>query len=101
VRLAGSAPLTGSAGFLSGKHDPADFALRLLHKAVGLGREVGVPMRLSDMAFEELTEAMNHGWEHATAPSASSCRSNAPASNRPPSIQARAGDPRPRQAKVI
>ncbi|MGC2198637.1 MAG: NAD-binding protein, partial [Stellaceae bacterium] len=52
--------------FLSGKHDPADFALRLLHKdvglAVGLGREVGVPMRLANMAFEELTEAMNRGW---------------------------------------
>ena len=34
------------------KYDPADFALRLLHKdvglAVGLGREVGVPMRLAN-----------------------------------------------------
>src|SRR5438552_3433495 len=52
--------------FLQGKHDPADFALRLLHKdvglAVGLGREVGVPMRLANMAYEELTEAMNRGW---------------------------------------
>jgi hypothetical protein len=37
-----------------------------LHKdvglAVGLGREVGVPMRLANMAYEELTEAMNRGW---------------------------------------
>jgi len=53
--------------FLSGKHDPANFALRLLHKdvglAVGLGREIGVPMRLANMAFEELTGAMNRGWE--------------------------------------
>ena len=52
--------------FLSGQHDPADFALRLLHKdvglAVGLGREVGVPMRLANMAFEGLTEAMNRDW---------------------------------------
>jgi len=52
--------------FLSSQHDPADFALRLLHKdvglAVGLGREVGVPMRLANMAFEELSEAMNRGW---------------------------------------
>jgi 3-hydroxyisobutyrate dehydrogenase len=52
--------------FLSGQHDPADFALRLLHKdvglAVGLGREIGVPMRLANLAFEELTEAMNRGW---------------------------------------
>ena len=52
--------------FLPGQHDPADFALRLLHKdvglAVGLGREVGVPMRLANLAYEELTEAMNRGW---------------------------------------
>jgi len=37
-----------------------------LHKdvglAVGLAREVGVPMRLANMAYEELTEAMNRGW---------------------------------------
>ncbi len=42
------------------------FQVRHLHKdvglAVGLGREVGVPMRLANMAFEELTEAMNRGW---------------------------------------
>jgi 3-hydroxyisobutyrate dehydrogenase len=52
--------------FLTGQHDPADFALRLLHKdvslAVGLGREIGVPMRLANLALEELTEAMNCGW---------------------------------------
>src|SRR5246127_1367447 len=52
--------------FLSGQHDPADFALRLLHKdvslAVGLGKEVGVPMRLANMAYEELTEGPNRGW---------------------------------------
>src|SRR5580693_6466010 len=52
--------------FLTGQHDPADFALRLLHKDVGLavalGREVGVPMRLANLALEELTEAMTRGW---------------------------------------
>ena len=52
--------------FLSGTYDPADFALRLLHKdvslAVGLGKEVGVPMRLANLALEELTEAVNRGW---------------------------------------
>ena len=52
--------------FLSSTYDPADFALRLLHKdvslAVGLGREVGVPMRLANLALEELTEALNRGW---------------------------------------
>jgi 3-hydroxyisobutyrate dehydrogenase len=60
--------------FLSSKHDPADFALRLLHQdvwiAVGLGREVGVLMRLANMAYEELSEAMNRGWGTRTAPSA-------------------------------
>ena len=52
--------------FLAAQYDPADFALRLLHKdvslAVGLGKEVGVPMRLANMALEELTEAMTRGW---------------------------------------
>src|SRR6202162_180391 len=53
--------------FLAGQYDPADFALRLLHKdvslAVGLGKEVGVPMRLANMGLEELTEAMGRGWQ--------------------------------------
>ena len=30
--------------------------------AIGLGREVGVPMRLANVAYEELTEAMSRGW---------------------------------------
>ena len=41
--------------FLQGKHKDVGLA-------VGLGREVGVPMRLANMAYEELTEAMNRGW---------------------------------------
>jgi 3-hydroxyisobutyrate dehydrogenase-like beta-hydroxyacid dehydrogenase len=52
--------------FLTGHHDPADFVRRLLLRdvglAVGLGREVGVPMRLANLVYEELTEAMNRGW---------------------------------------
>ncbi len=52
--------------FLTGSYDPADFALRLIHKDVSLacqlGRDVGVPMRLTNMALMELTEAMNRGW---------------------------------------
>jgi 3-hydroxyisobutyrate dehydrogenase-like beta-hydroxyacid dehydrogenase len=52
--------------FLTGRYDPPDFALRLLHKDVSLacqlGREVGVPMRLSHMALAELNEALNRGW---------------------------------------
>ena len=52
--------------FLQGRHDPPDFALRLLHKdvslALQLGREVSVPMRLCNLALQEMTEAMNRGW---------------------------------------
>jgi 3-hydroxyisobutyrate dehydrogenase len=52
--------------FLTGSYDPADFALRLLHKDVSLAcqlaREVQVPMRLTNLALMELTEALNHGW---------------------------------------
>jgi 3-hydroxyisobutyrate dehydrogenase-like beta-hydroxyacid dehydrogenase len=52
--------------FLPGTFDPPSFALKLGHKdvslATALGREVGVPMRLANMALEELTEALNRGW---------------------------------------
>jgi 3-hydroxyisobutyrate dehydrogenase-like beta-hydroxyacid dehydrogenase len=52
--------------FLTGRYDPPDFALRLLYKdvtlACQLGREVGVPMRLSHLALAELNEALNRGW---------------------------------------
>jgi len=52
--------------FLTGSYDPADFALRLLHKDVSLAcqlaRDVQVPMRLTNLALMELTEALNRGW---------------------------------------
>jgi len=52
--------------FLPGAYEPAAFALRLAHKDVGLaaalGRELKVPMRMANLALEELTEAMNRGW---------------------------------------
>jgi 3-hydroxyisobutyrate dehydrogenase-like beta-hydroxyacid dehydrogenase len=52
--------------FLTGQYDPPPFALRLLHKDVSLatqlGREVDVPMRMANLALQELTEAMNRGW---------------------------------------
>ena len=52
--------------FLTGSYDPADFALRLLHKdvtlACQLARDVQVPMRLTNMALMELTEGLNRGW---------------------------------------
>jgi 3-hydroxyisobutyrate dehydrogenase len=52
--------------FLPGKYESAAFALKLAHKdvtlATQLGRELGVPMRLSNLALAEMTEAMNRGW---------------------------------------
>lgn len=51
--------------------DPATFQLRLLHKDVGLAvqlaRDADVPARLSQLAFEEMTEALNCGWGHLDA----------------------------------
>jgi 3-hydroxyisobutyrate dehydrogenase-like beta-hydroxyacid dehydrogenase len=52
--------------FLPGIFDPPNFTLRLAHKdvslATSLARELAVPMRLSNLALEELTEAVNRGW---------------------------------------
>jgi 3-hydroxyisobutyrate dehydrogenase-like beta-hydroxyacid dehydrogenase len=52
--------------WLPGKYDPPDFALKLAHKDVGLatalGRELGLPMRLCELAHAEMTEAMARGW---------------------------------------
>ena len=52
--------------FLPGKYDPPAFALKLAHKDVGLatalGRELGLPMRICDLAYAEMTEALNRGW---------------------------------------
>jgi len=52
--------------FLPGEYDPPSFALRLGHKdvslATALGRELGVPMRMANLALEEITEALGRGW---------------------------------------
>ncbi len=52
--------------FLPGKYDPAAFTLKLAHKdvglATGLGRELGLPMRICERAHAEMTEALNRGW---------------------------------------
>ncbi len=52
--------------FLQGIFDPPDFALKLALKdvtlATELGRELGVPMRIANLAHAEMTEALNRGW---------------------------------------
>jgi 3-hydroxyisobutyrate dehydrogenase len=52
--------------FLPAVFDPPNFRLHLAHKdvslATALGRELNVPMRLANLALEELTEAVNRGW---------------------------------------
>ena len=77
-----------SRGFLTGIYDPPDFALRLLHKDVSLacqlGREVGVPMRLTNLAHQELTEALGRGWAQRTRASACCCSRSGPGSTRLP-----------------
>ncbi|HSV83273.1 MAG TPA: NAD(P)-dependent oxidoreductase [Ramlibacter sp.] len=51
--------------FLPGKYEPPAFALKLAHKdvmlATGLAKELGIPMRLSNMTLEEMTEALARG----------------------------------------
>jgi 3-hydroxyisobutyrate dehydrogenase-like beta-hydroxyacid dehydrogenase len=53
--------------FLPGKYDPPNFALKLATKdvalATALGRELGVPMRICNLTYAEMTEACNRGWE--------------------------------------
>src|SRR5882724_3377414 len=53
--------------FLPGKYDPPNFSLKLATKDVGLatalGRELGVPMRICNLAYAEMREACNRGWE--------------------------------------
>ncbi len=52
--------------FLAGTFEPPSFALALAHKdmmlATELGRELHVPMRVANLALDELTEALNRGW---------------------------------------
>jgi 3-hydroxyisobutyrate dehydrogenase len=52
--------------FLPNSYEPPQFTLRLAHKdmtlATELGRELGVPMRVANLALAEMTEALNRGW---------------------------------------
>jgi 3-hydroxyisobutyrate dehydrogenase len=60
--------------FLPGTYDPPAFMLRHAHKdvslAVALGKEVSVPMRACNLTLEEMTEAMNRGWQERDSRSA-------------------------------
>ncbi len=53
-------------GLLPGKFDPPSFAMKLAHKdmrlATELGRELDIPLRMANMVYQEMTEAMNRGW---------------------------------------
>lgn len=52
--------------FLRGSFEPPEFALKLAHKdvtlATDLGREMGVPMRIANLTYAEMTEALTRGW---------------------------------------
>jgi 3-hydroxyisobutyrate dehydrogenase len=47
-------------------YEPASFALRLAHKdmnlALALARDCGVPMRMIEIAREDMSEALDRGW---------------------------------------
>ena len=57
--------------FLPGTYDHPSAALRIVHTdmmvATGLARELGVPMRLANLALADLVEAMNRGWSERDA----------------------------------
>jgi 3-hydroxyisobutyrate dehydrogenase len=52
--------------FLPAAFDQVEAALRITHKdmmiATDIGRELGVPMRMSNLALADIEEAMNRGW---------------------------------------
>jgi 3-hydroxyisobutyrate dehydrogenase len=55
-----------SEQFLTGKYEPPAFALKLALKdvtlATELGRELNVPMRIANLTYAEMTDALNRGW---------------------------------------
>ena len=52
--------------YLQDKYEPPNFALRLAHKdlrlAMEMGRELDVPMRYAEVAFDDFSAAMERGW---------------------------------------
>jgi 3-hydroxyisobutyrate dehydrogenase-like beta-hydroxyacid dehydrogenase len=59
--------------FMAGTFEPASFQLQLAHKDIALARrlsqDVGVPTRICDLVYDEVTEAMNRGWAERDAQS--------------------------------
>lgn len=52
--------------YLQDKYDPPNFAVRLAHKdltlGMELGKQLGVPMHYAEVAYKDFTEALNRGW---------------------------------------
>jgi 3-hydroxyisobutyrate dehydrogenase len=52
--------------YLQANYDPASFALRLAHKdftlALDLARELGVPLKQAETAYQEYETALERGW---------------------------------------
>ena len=52
--------------FLTGSYDPAEFTVRLAHKdvtlALELAQQCAVPMRIGQIALDELSAAIGRGW---------------------------------------
>ena len=63
----GSAAHSIPRSVFQGHYEPAVFTLGLLHKDLGLATELGrqhqVPLPLSNLVEQILTQAMNRGWE--------------------------------------
>jgi 3-hydroxyisobutyrate dehydrogenase len=57
--------------YLQAKYDPPSFTVRLAHKDLTLGldlaRELGVPMKFTQAAFEDFSEAIARGWADGDA----------------------------------
>ena len=52
--------------YLQSKYEPASFTVRLAHKdlalALEVARELGVPMKHAEAAFQDFTAALDRGW---------------------------------------
>jgi 3-hydroxyisobutyrate dehydrogenase len=52
--------------YLQSKYEPASFALRLAYKdftlALELARQLGVPLKQAETAYQDYTEALERGW---------------------------------------